>query len=237
MPERVSPKANKKAECTLGEPRSTGTRVLIADDHECVRRGLTELIKSEPKLEVCGEARDGQEAVEKARQLRPDVVVLDISMPGINGIEAARQIVQQNSEAEVLVLTMYESEQMVDEVLKAGAHGYLLKSDVGRDLLCAISSLARHIPFFTSNAATLILQGFLESSANPEPSGPAVLTARERQVVQLVAEGKSTKEVAVIQGIEVKTAETHRANVMRKLGVHSVSDVVRYAIRHKMIEA
>jgi DNA-binding NarL/FixJ family response regulator len=213
------------------------SKVLVADDHESVRHGVRELIKTERAFEVCGEAMDGLEAVEKARHLKPDIVVIDVSMPQLNGIEATRQIVKENASAEVLVLTVYESEQIVDEILNAGARGYLLKSDVAYDLLFAITSLSRHRPFFTSKVASMVLQGYLENSARAGGCNVSALTAREREVVQLLAEGKSNKEVAVIQGIEVKTAETHRANLMRKLGLHSVCDLVHYAVRNQIIEA
>lgn len=220
-----------------GRPTEGLTRILIADDHESVRQGLRELIKSEATFEVCGEAADGWDAAERARQLRPDVVVLDVSMPGLNGVEATRQIVKDNPAAEVLILTVYESEQIIEELLNAGARGYLLKSDVGRDLLLAINSLSRHRPFFTSKVARIVLEGYLEKTSQAPRSGSLGLTTTERQVVQLLAEGKSNKEVAVIQGIEVKTAETHRANLMRKLGLHSVCDLVHYAVRNQIIEA
>ncbi|HTV53711.1 MAG TPA: response regulator transcription factor [Terriglobia bacterium] len=213
------------------------SKVLVADDHESVRNGVRELIKTERAFEVCGEATDGREAVEKARQLKPDIVVIDVSMPELNGIEATRQIVKDDASAEVLVLTVYESEQIVDEILNAGARGYLLKSDVAYDLLFAIASLSQHRPFFTSKVASMVLQGYLENSARSGGCNVSALTSREREVVQLLAEGKSNKEVAVIQGIEVKTAETHRANLMRKLGLHSVCDLVHYAVRNQIIEA
>jgi DNA-binding NarL/FixJ family response regulator len=220
--------------CRPGKPVS---KVLIADDHESVRNGVRELIKTERAFQVCGEATDGREAVEKARQLKPDIVVIDVSMPELNGIDATRQIVKDNASAEVLVLTVYESERIIDEILNAGARGYLLKSDVAHDLVFAITSLAQHRPFFTSKVASMVLQGYLENSARAGGCNVSDLTAREREVVQLLAEGKSNKEVAVIQGIEVKTVETHRANLMRKLGLHSVCDLVHYAVRNQIIEA
>jgi DNA-binding NarL/FixJ family response regulator len=217
-----------------GKPVST---ILVADDHESVRNGVRELIKTQQGFLVCGEASDGREAVEKACLLHPDIVVIDVSMPELNGIEATRQIVKDNPGTEVLVLTVYESEQIVEEILNAGARGYLLKSDVACDLVFAITSLAKHRPFFTSKVAGMVLQGYLENIAQAGGYNVSNLTAREREVVQLLAEGKSNKEVAVIQGIEVKTAETHRANLMRKLGLHSVCDLVHYAVRNQIIEA
>jgi DNA-binding NarL/FixJ family response regulator len=213
------------------------SKVLVADDHESVRHGVRELIRTQRAFEICGEATDGREAVVKARQLKPDVVVIDVSMPELNGIDATRQIIKDNPSVEVLVLTMYESEQIVDQILNAGARGYLLKSDVAYDLLFAIGSLSHHRPFFTSKVASMVLQGYLENSARAGGFNAGALTAREREVVQLIAEGKSNKEVAVIQGIEVKTAETHRANLMRKLGLHSVCELVHYAVRNQIIKA
>ncbi|MGH9345166.1 MAG: response regulator, partial [Terriglobia bacterium] len=204
------------------------TRILVADDHESVRRGIGELIKTEPGFELSGEAANGFEAVEKARQLKPDVAVLDMSMPRMNGLEAARKITKESPSVEVMILTVHDSELLIEEVLTSGAHAYMLKSDVGQDLLAAIDSLSRRRPFFTTKVAKMVLNGYLESSARAGGSRED-LTPRERQVIQLLAEGKSSKEVAVIQGIAVKTAETHRTNLMRKLGLHSICDLVHYA--------
>lgn len=210
-------------------------RVLIADDHEIVRQGLRTLLAAVSGVfEVCGEATDGREAVEKTRQLRPDVVVLDISMPGLNGLEATRQIVKEIPQAEVLILTMNESEQMIEALLSAGARGYLLKSDVARDLLVAIKSLYERRPFFTSKVARRVLDGYLKEAGRAGTESR--LTPAERRVIQLLAEGKSNKEVATVLGTTVKTTETHRANIMRKLGLRSVSDLVHYAVRNGIIE-
>lgn len=225
----------RKAE-EYSQPVRITIRILVADDHEYVRRGLRELIKTEPGYEICAEAANGQEAVEKTQSLKPDVVVLDVSMPGLNGIEATRQIMKEVPETEVLVLTVYESEQMISELLSAGARGYLLKSDAARDLLVAIESLHQRRPFFTSKVARMVLRGYLQGAASSNPALSSCLTTRERQIVQLLAEGKSNKDVAVIQGITVKTAETHRANLMRKLELHSVSDLVHYAVRNQIVE-
>ncbi len=211
-------------------------RILVADDHEYIRLGLRELIKTEPGFEICAEAANGQEAVEKTQNLKPDVVVLDVSMPGLNGIEATRQIMRKVPETEVLVLTVYESEQLISELLNAGARGYLLKSDAGRELLVAIESLHQRRPFFTSKVARMVLRGYLQGAAFGDHPSES-LTPRERQITQLLAEGKTNKDVAVIQGITVKTAETHRANLMRKLDLHSISDLVHYAVRNQIIEA
>jgi DNA-binding NarL/FixJ family response regulator len=216
-------------------------RVLVADDHEVVRKGLRSIVEEQPGWEVAGEASDGREAVEKARTLRPDVAVVDVSMPGLNGLEATRQMLRNDAEAKVLILTMHESDPLIREVLDAGARGYLLKSDASRDLVTAVDAIRRNKTYFTARVAQIVLDGYLDKKphSNPEAAGaPASrLTPRQREIVQLLAEGKSSKEVAVALGLSVKTAETHRANIMRRLECHSVSELVRYAIRNNIIEA
>lgn len=210
-------------------------RILIADDHEVVRRGVRVLLEARSGWEICGEAVEGREAVDKAGRLQPDVVILDIGMPGLNGLDAARQIRKASPRTEVLILTMHESEQVVREVLGAGARGYVLKSDAGRQLVEAVEALGRHKTFFTSSVAEIVLKNYLKSGESGENTEPSSLTHREREVVQLVAEGKGNKEVADILGISVRTAETHRTNIMRKLECRSLSDLVRYAIRNNII--
>ena len=212
-------------------------RIFIADDHEVVRKGLCALLQVEQGWEVCGEAADGREAAEKIRELKPDVSILDIGMPGLNGLEATRQILKDNPRARVLILTFHDSDQVVRDVLNAGARGFLLKSDAARDLVVAIEALRRDKTYFTSKVAAMVLEGYLKGGTK----APAVavgrdrLTPREREVVQLLAEGKSTKEVAVALGLSAKTAETHRSNIMRKLQLHSVSDLVLYAVRNNIV--
>jgi DNA-binding NarL/FixJ family response regulator len=212
-------------------------RILVADDHEVVRKGLVSLLQQQPDWQVCGEAGDGREAVEKAQQLKPDVVILDIGMPTLNGLEAARQILKTNPSARVLILTLHDSDQVVRDVLNAGARGFLLKSDAARDLVAAIEALRRDKTYFTSKVAAMVLDGYLKAGTGPTPPTPGRnrLTPREREIVQLLAEGKSTKEVAVALGLSVKTAETHRSNIMRKLQLHSVSDLVLYAVRNNIV--
>ncbi len=185
--------------------------------------------------EVVGEAPNGRRAAEMAGELQPDVVVLDISMPELNGLDATRQILQASPRSEILILTLHDSEQLAEEVLKSGARAYILKSDAAQDLVAAVSALQCHTPRFTSKIAGMVLEGFLHSAKTSKGTLAAVeLTAREREIVQLLAEGKSNKEVATILRISVKTAETHRANVMHKLGLRSTADLVRYALRHKI---
>ena len=213
-------------------------RILIADDHEVVRHGVRSLLQAHQGWEVCGEAADGRDAVAKASALKPDVVVMDIGMPNLNGLDAAREILREVPRAMVLILTIDESEQVMREVLNAGARGFLLKSDAGRELVTAVEALQQHRTYFTSKVAELVLNGYL-TGRNPAPVSEVSqdrLTRREREVVQLLAEGKTTKEVAAVLGMSVKTAETHRSNVMRKLNFHSVSQLVLYAVRNKIIQ-
>jgi DNA-binding NarL/FixJ family response regulator len=216
-------------------------RLLVADDHDVVRKGVRTLLEEQPGWEVAAEACDGREAVEKAKLVQPDVTILDLSMPELNGLEAAREILKTVS-TKVLILTMYDSDPLIRQTLEAGARGYLLKSDAGRDLVSAVDALRRNKTFFTPKVAQMVLEGYLgrPSKENEDDSNRKNwlrLTARQKQILQLLAEGKSSKEVAVALSISVKTAETHRANIMRRLDCHSVTELVRYAIRNHIIEA
>ena len=212
------------------------TRILIADDHALVREGLRNVLAERPDWVVCGEARNGRETVAKARELKPDVRVLDFAMPELNGLEVTRQVRAARPQTEVLILTMHESEQLARAALAAGAHGFVLKSDAGTTLVTAVEHLSQHRPFFTAKVSHMVLdhdQHPVVSAGEEKPAGDP-LTAREREVVQLIAEGRSSKQVGDVLGISVKTVDTHRANLMRKLGIHSVSELVRYAIREKI---
>ncbi len=216
-------------------------RLLVADDHDVVRKGVRTLLEEQPGWEVAAEASDGREAVEKAKLVQPDVTILDLSMPELNGLEAAREILKTVS-TKVLILTMYDSDPLIRQTLEAGARGYLLKSDAGRDLVSAVDALRRNKTFFTPKVAQMVLEGYLgrPTKENEDDNGRKNglrLTARQKQILQLLAEGKSSKEVAVALNISVKTAETHRANIMRRLDCHSVTELVRYAIRNHIIEA
>jgi DNA-binding NarL/FixJ family response regulator len=213
-------------------------RLLVADDHEVVRKGLCTLLQERPGWVVAAEARDGREAVEKAKEVKPDVVVLDINMPVLNGLEATRQITKSVARSKILVLTMYESDTMVREVLDAGARGYLLKSDAGTDLIKAVDALRRDQTYFTPRVAEFVLDGLAKRPGDKQGSRPASrLTPRQREILQLLAEGRSSKEIAAALGLSVKTAETHRANIMIRLNCHSVTELVRYAIRNQVIQA
>ena len=213
--------------------------ILLADDHEVVRRGVRALLEAQPGWKVTGEAANGREAVEMAKELKPTVVVMGISMPELNGLEATRQILKAAPKTEVVILTTQESEQLVREVFAAGARGYVLKSDAACDLVAAVKALCQHKPFFTPTVSEILLEAYrmIPTRGGKRTQGNSHLTPREREVVQLLAEGKTNKEVAKSLGISAKTAETHRSNLMRKLNLHSVSDLVRYAIRNKIVEA
>jgi DNA-binding NarL/FixJ family response regulator len=215
-------------------------RILVADDHEVVRRGLCAILSTHAGWEICADVADGREAVEKAKELKPDVVVLDIGMPSLNGLTAARQISHDDPEQKILILTVSDSEQLVREALEAGARGFVLKSDAARDLVGAVEALEHNRTFFTPTVNEMVLSGYFgvgQKASRDYSSRSSQLTLREREVVQLIAEGKSSKEVAVILNLSVKTAETHRSNIMRKLELHNLSELVLYAVRNGIIQA
>src|SRR6202011_2325695 len=193
-------------------------RILIADDHDLMRRGVKTLLLSHAGWEVCGEAKTGREAVTKAESLKPDILVLDISMPDLKGVEAARRIRKSSPGTEILILSMHYSDQLIREIVDAGVRGYIVKTDSDRDLIIAVETLSKHKPFFTPRANEVILSDFNTGGIRNElpETVPNRLTSRETEIVQLLAEGKSSKEVAASLNISVKTAETHRANIMRK---------------------
>jgi DNA-binding NarL/FixJ family response regulator len=212
-------------------------RILIADDHDIVRRGLRALVQEEPSWQIVADVQDGRSAVVKAQELKPDIAILDISMPLLNGLDATKQIVKVNPDTKVLILTMHDSERLIQHVLNAGARGYLMKSDAGRDLVVAIRALLLGQTFFTQKVAQIVLDAFTGKKTTTSEGDIQSLTAKEREVVQLLAEGKSSKEAADVLTVSTKTLETHRSNIMRKLGCHSVTDVVRYAIRNHLAQA
>jgi len=210
-------------------------RILVADDHSVVRTGLRTLLESEEGWEVCAEATNGREAVEKARALKPDVAVLDIGMPLVNGIEAVRQMKRVSPETEILILTMHDSESLIEEVLGAGARGYILKDDADLNLVRAVNLVRQHKPYLSSRVSEAVSKTALPPEAEAGLDRRR-LTPREREILQLLAEGKSNKEIASFLDISVKTAETHRANIMLKLNFHSITELVRYAVRNNIIQ-
>jgi len=210
----------------------TRTKILIADDHELVRRGVRHALEANPDWEVVGEAANGREAVEMAERLQPQIAVLDLSMPEMNGLEAIRRITSSSPHIRILVLSIHDSETLIHEVLAAGAKGYLLKSDAARDLLSAVQSLIEGRPFFTAKVSQTLLDNFLSGGSPRRVEERSRLTPREQEIVRLVADGKTNKEIATVLNISVRTVETHRSNIMEKLGIHSVSDLILYAIRN-----
>jgi DNA-binding NarL/FixJ family response regulator len=213
--------------------------ILIADDHGLVRRGERGVLHTRHGWRVVGEASRGREAVEKAIKLKPDVAIVDISMPELDGVEIARQIRAAVPDTKVLVLTMHESDQMVRRALDAGASGYLLKSDLTECLVKAVKAISEGKRFLTSKVSEIVLDGFLKTKGQHrqrERAG-ARPTQREIEIVRLLAEGNVNKEVAALLGITVRTVETHRSKIMLKLGVHSLAELIHYAMRHGIISA
>ena len=208
-------------------------KLLVADDHEVVRNGVRCLLEAQPGWQVMAEASNGREAVEQAQRVKPDVAVLDIGMPSLNGLEAARQMLKNDPRIKIVILTMHDSDNLIREVLKVGARGYVAKSDAIRDLVTAINAVRSGDTFFTAKVAEVVLEGYLDKNGATDVR----LTPRQREVIQLLAEGQSSKEIAVTLGLSVKTADTHRADIMRRLDCHSVTELVRYAVRNNIIEA
>lgn len=209
-------------------------RIFVADDHEIVREGVCSLLRRNPEWEICGMASDGRETVAAVDRLRPDIVVMDINMPHLNGLDATRQIRRKFPETEVLIFTANETEEIVREVFKVGARSYLLKTEANNHLGPAIEALCKHRTYFSSKVSEMVFSGYLKGDRQVEDQ---TLTPRERELVQLVAEGKSNKDIAEALGISVKTVETHRARVMRRLSLDSAASLVRYAIRNGIVTA
>jgi DNA-binding NarL/FixJ family response regulator len=212
-------------------------RIMVADDHEVVRRGVVSLINSHPGWEVCAEVNNGRAAVEKAKELKPDVVVLDLGMPILNGLEATRQMLGDNPRVKVLILTMADGDRVVRDAFEAGARGFVLKSDATRELVAAIRALRYGSTFFTARVSDIVLSGYLAYVQSPQGAATLpTLSNRESEVLQLLAEGHSSKETAVRLNISCKTVETHRSNLMRKLDLHSVAEMVLFAVRNGVIQ-
>ena len=211
-------------------------RILLAEDHPVFRMGMSALIRSHAGWDVCGEAADGRESVKQCLQLRPDLLILDISMPSLNGLDAARQILKRNPDQKILILTDVESEQVIHDCLEAGVRGWILKSDAPDELTAAIEQLQQNRSSFSPRVSNLILYGYLKPhSTNSTMGRPARLSVREREIVQLVSEGKTSREMAQLLGVTVKTAESHRNNIMLKLELHSTVELVLYAIRNQIV--
>jgi DNA-binding NarL/FixJ family response regulator len=210
-------------------------RILVADDHPIFRFGLGSMLRSHQGWEVCGEAADGRDAVEKCRQLKPDLLILDICMPELNGVDAARQILKHNPDQVILVLTAVDSEQVIRECLEVGIRGWVFKSDSSEDLMTAVEALQRQRTVFSSRVSDLIMDGYKRHRAGPTPDKVTRLSPREREVVQLVSEGKGSKEIATILNVSLATAETHRSNILRKLRLHSIAELVLYAVRNEIV--
>ena len=212
-----------------------GLRILLADDHSLVRRGIRSLLGVHTDWQVCGEAADGRETLVKVDELKPDILILDLNMPELNGLEVTRRVRKMWPQTEVLVLTVQDSELVMRQVLEAGARGYMLKSDAGSELLAAVDAVRRHHAFLSSQVSRM-LHGSSAIATKHDVPPKEPLSPRERQILQLLAEGKSTKEVAAALDITVKTAETHRSNIMRKLDLHHLTELVRYAIRNQVVQ-
>jgi DNA-binding NarL/FixJ family response regulator len=213
--------------------------ILVADDHELVRHGIRGLLRAARGWKVVGEAASGTEAVEKARKLKPDIAIVDLSMPELDGLQATRRIRQESPATKVIVLTMHESDQMVRRVLDAGALGYVLKSDLATHLVKAVNDVSAGKLFLTPSVSAIVLNGFLKNgnqSRSAEQSF-AQPTPREIQVIRPLALGKSNKEISTLLGISVRTVETHRAKIMLRLGLHSLADLINFAIRQKIVPA
>ena len=212
-------------------------RIILADDHAVMRRGLRLVLTQEKDFDVVGEAGDGREAVALAETLQPDIAVLDITMPNLNGIEAARQISAKQIGVSIIVLSMHADESFVLRALKAGARGYLLKESAEGDLINAVRLVSEGKSFFSPAVSRMLVEDYVRQlQVRHIEDSYELLTTREREILQLIAEGKSNKETAAALGISVKTIEAHRANLMRKLHLRSVSDLVRYAIRNHLVQ-
>jgi two-component system, NarL family, response regulator NreC len=207
------------------------TRILIADDHKIIREGLRALLEKQNDMEVIAEAEDGLSAVKAALKAIPDVVIMDIGMPGLNGIEATRQVVAGNRNIRVIALSMHTDRRFVLEMLEAGASGYLLKESAFEELAASIHTVMAGQPYLSPKVTDVVLKEYLHNVSKGESTVFKVLSGREREVLQLLAEGKGTKQIASLLNVSVKTVETHRQQIMEKLNIHSIAELTKYAIR------
>jgi two-component system response regulator NreC len=229
--------ALKKGRTEEQGPAMSKIRTLLADDHTILRQGLRKILEADPAFEVVGEAGDGREAVKKAEEHNPDVVVMDISMPTLNGIEATRQIIKTTPKTRILILTVHENDQLALEILQAGATGYLLKDAASEELLSAIKAVYRGDSYLSPTIAKRVISQYLDIAKGKVQAEDkfSLLTSREREILQLIAEGYSNKEIADQLYISEKTVKTHRENIMRKLDLHSVAELVKYALSRGII--
>jgi DNA-binding NarL/FixJ family response regulator len=210
-------------------------RVMIVDDHALVREGITALLKMYQDVEVVGEASDGREAIENAAQLKPDVILMDIAMPGLGGLEATVEIKKRNPEFKIIVLSQYDDREYVNRFLRANVSGYLLKRAVGGELIDAIRAVARGESYLHSSIATKVIDGYIgRETKGGDPY--ELLTDREKQVLKLIAEGNTHKEIANVLGISVKTAIAHHTNISEKIGIHSKAEIIKFAIQKGIIK-
>ncbi len=216
--------------------RSAITRILLVDDHRLFRSGLHSLLAKQPNIEIIGEAEDGVSAVRLAQELAPDIVLMDISMPKLNGIEATRQILSQNAAIRVIVLSMHADRRFVIEALKAGACGYLLKDSAIEEVLNAVGVIVSNQVYLSRRITNIVVKDYILMAGKTGPTVYTLLSAREREVLQLLAEGRNTKEIASHLNVSVKTVETHRKQVMDKLGLHTIAELTKYAIREGLTE-
>jgi DNA-binding NarL/FixJ family response regulator len=212
-------------------------RVVLADDHAVMRRGIREILEGDTEVEVVGEAGDGREAIRLAQKLKPDVMVVDLGMPELNGLDAIRHLRSEQPEVELLVFSMHDSEELIREAFSAGARGYVLKSDAALYLTEAVKSLSRHKPFFTPRISEAILNSLVGGDGRSDHAGHGPLSAREREILQLLAENKTNKEIATRLSISVRTVETHRRSIMQKVNANSIVELVHYAIRNGIIQS
>jgi two-component system response regulator NreC len=211
-------------------------RILIADDHTLFREGVRKLLEDQPGIEVVGEASDGREAVRKVHTLRPDVVLMDIAMPSLNGLEATRQIKRDHPEVSVLVLTMYDHEEYFRQVLEAGASGYIIKRAATSDLVAAIFAVYNGEAVLSPSITRLLLEDYFRRESDKSETEPDLLSPREREILQLIAEGNTSREIAEILSLSIKTVQSHRSSLMQKLDLHDRGDLIKYAIQKKIIE-
>ena len=206
-------------------------KILIADDHKITRQGLRSLLENEPDMEVAAEAEEGRGAVKLAGELKPDIVIMDVSMPDLNGIEAARQIVHKQPSIKVVALSMHSDNMFVTEMLKSGVSGYLLKDCAFEELASAIRSVIDGKTYLSPSISGVIVNGYLNRISNPETDNSEILSDREREILQIIAEGKTTKQIALKLHISIKTVETHRRKIMNKLNIFNVAELTKYAMR------